>query len=103
VIDITSFSNGDLTLIDTEVAKAANVLQVQLGELEYVPTFGIDLKFFLSEEFQFQNESFKSYLIQRLSEHHVSVNQVVETIETFFRKLTFTVGAEESQTGGMIR
>ncbi len=103
MIDITSFSDGDLTLIDTQVAKGANVLQVQLGSLEYSPDFGIDLEFFLSEDFQFQNESFKAYLIQRLSEHHLSVNQVVETIETFFRKLTFTVGAEESQAGGMIR
>ncbi len=102
MIDITSFTEGDLTLIDTQVAKSTNVLQVQLGDLEYDPTFGIDLKFFLSEEFQFQNESFKSYLIQRLSEHHVSVNQVIETVETFFRKLTFTVSAED-KTGGMIR
>lgn len=103
MIDITSFSGDDLVLIDTQVMKAKNVLQVQVGSLEYEPAFGIDMAFFLDEKFQFQNESFKAYLIQRLSEHHISVNQVIDELETFFRKLTFTVGAEESQAGGMIR
>lgn len=103
MIDITSFSGGDLNLMEAQVSKAKNVLQVQLGSLEYAPDFGVDVKFFLDEDFRFQNESFKAYLIQRLAEHHLSVGTVVESVEQFFRQLTFQVGAEEGETGGMIR
>lgn len=100
--DITSISS-DLSVMDAQVSKAANVLQVQIGELEYAPEFGIDLAFFLDEELQFQNESFKSYLIQRLSEHHVNVNQVIEALETFYMQLTFQVGEAETRSGGFIK
>ncbi len=100
--DITGISDGDLTVIDALTPKAANVLQVQVGDLEYAPEFGIDLEFFLDPAFQFQNESFKAYLIQRLSEHHVNVNQVLETLSRFVSNLTFEVGEPES-SGGLIR
>lgn len=102
MIDITSISGGDLNLRDTQVPKSANVLQVQIGDLEYLPTFGIDLDFFLDPELNFQNESFKSYLIQRLSESHVNVNQVLESLQKLFLQYTFVVGDAES-SGGFIR
>lgn len=101
--DITSFSGDDLTVIDTQISKATNVLQVQVGTLEYAPDFGIDLEFFIDEEFQFQNESFKAYLIQRLSEHHINVNQVVEMLSTFYMQYTFAVGDSEARAGGFIK
>lgn len=100
--DITGYSDSDLRIVDTIVPKAANVLQVQLGDLEYAPDFGVDLDFFLSPDLTFQNASFKAYLIQRLSESHVNVNQVVETLSTFVEKLTFEVGSPEA-SGGLIR
>lgn len=103
MIDITSVKNGDLTIMDSQAAKAGNVLQVQLGTLEYAKNFGIDLKFFLDPKYQFQNESFKAYLIQRLSEHHVNVNQVTEALETFYLKFTFSVGDAVSSSGGFIK
>lgn len=103
MIDITSISGGDLNLMDSQAPKAANVLQSQLGGLEYARDFGIDLEFFLDPDFQFQNESFKAYLIQRLSEHHVNVNQVLESLEKFFLKFTFTVGDAETASGGFIK
>jgi hypothetical protein len=100
--DITSITDGDLNVIPAQTMKAANVLQVQIGDLEYSQQFGIDLKFFLDPDFQFQNESFKAYLIQRLAEHHVNVTQVLESLEKFFISLTFEVGSSES-SGGFIR
>lgn len=103
MIDITSVSEGDLVVLDAQTPKAANVLQVQLGTLEYAPEFGIDLEFFLDEDFQFQNESFKSYLIQRLSEHHVNVNQVLEALEQFYLQFTFVVGDVAIKSGGFIK
>ena len=102
MIDISGVSAGDITLANSIVNKAANVLQIQLGTLEYAPDFGIDLEFFLDPDLQFQNDSFKSYLIQRLSELHVNVNQVLDTLEQFYLKFTFIVGDIES-TGGLIK
>lgn len=102
MIDITSITD-DLNVQDAQTSKAANVLQVQIGSLEYAPDFGVDLDFFIDEQFTFQNESFKSYLIQRLSEHHINVGQVVEELEQFYLKFTFVVGDSESISGGFIK
>lgn len=103
MIDIVGFSGGDLVMFDAQTPKAANVLQVQIGSLEYAPDFGIDLRFFLDEDLQFQNESFKSYLIQRLSEHHINVNEVLETLEKFYLQFTFVVGDVAVKSGGFIK
>ena len=101
MIDITSLTAGDLVVRESQVGKAANVLQVQIGALEYLPQFGIDLEFFLDPDFNFQNESFKAYLIQRLSENNVNVHQVLDLIATFSETYQFIVGEAES-TGGFI-
>lgn len=106
MIDIVGVGNGpgqDLRLYDAQSPKGANVLSVQLGALEYAPDFGIDLEFFIQEGFQFQNESFKSYLIQRLTEHHVNVNSVLDVFESLFEEMTFVVGNSEQSTEGFIR
>lgn len=103
MIDIVTVSGGDLVIQQADTPKAKNVLQVQIGSLEYAPDFGIDLKFFLDPNFQFQNESFKAYLVQRLAEHHVSVNQVIETEIGFQLKWAFEVGDERDQSKGFIR
>lgn len=99
--DITSIS-GDLSIMESQAPKAANVLQVQIGDLEYAPAFGIDLAFFLDPDFNFQNESFKAYLIQRLSEHNVNVNSVIDMLDRFSQQLTFRVGDAGEKTGGFI-
>lgn len=103
IVGIGEGAGGDIRVYDAQTSKAANVLGVQLGNLEYAPDFGIDLEFFLQEDFQFQNDSFKSYLIQRLAEHHVNVNQVIEEFEALFERLTFVVGDADKTTGGFIR
>jgi hypothetical protein len=102
VIDIVSVGS-DLVVYDAQTSKAANVLSVQLGSLEYAPTFGIDIKFFLDPDFQFQNESFKSYLIQRLAENQINVSQVLDELFQLFEKYTFYVGDADRNTGGFIR
>ena len=78
-MDIVEISDGqDLGLADTVVPKAGNVISVQLGSLDFEPTFGADLKFFLNSEFRFQNQSFKAYLIERLTQHQVNVSSTTE-------------------------
>jgi hypothetical protein len=104
MIDIISAEDGlDLGVSDSIVPKAGNVLSVQLGTLEYAPDFGVDLRYFLTSDLQYQNESFKSYLIQRLTESQVNVSSVLESFETLFENLTFYVGDNNKTTGGLIR
>lgn len=102
MIDIVRMEDGeDLGVYDTDVERAKNILSVQQGELTYSPDFGIDLKYFLDENFQFQNESFKSYCVQRLANYGVNVSSVLETIEALSNKLTFSVGSNR-ESGGMV-
>lgn len=104
MIDIVELNDGeDMTVFDSIVSKAANVLSVQIGDLEYAPNFGIDIKYFLESEFQFQNESFKAYCVQRLVEHQVNVVRVSDLIETFSTTFTYVVGdVKNGSNGGFI-
>lgn len=92
----------DLGFGDTATIKAANVLSVQLGSLEYAQDFGIDQRFFLSSDFQFQNESFKAYMIERLTQHQINVATVTETLEALFSRYVFAVSGAETSTEGFI-
>ena len=101
--DIIEVNDGeDLGVFDSIVAKAGNVLSVQLGDLEYAPDFGVDLRYFLTSDLQFQNQSFKAYLVQRLTESQVNVAQVIDTIESLFQKYTYYVGEIKKDSGGLI-
>jgi hypothetical protein len=90
MIDIVSVG-GDIGLADTDVGKASNILSTQLGDLEYLPDFGIDLEFFLDERFQFQNDSFNAYLIETLSNQGINVTEVTSEIRSLYQRLTLKV------------
>lgn len=81
----------DLGVANSQIPRAANILSVQLGALEYEPTFGIDKRYWLSSPWLFQNESFKSYLVQRLADYQINLSQVLETFYDLFLKYTFFV------------
>lgn len=98
---ITSDQGSDLGLFNTQNPKAANVLSVQIGSLEYQPDFGIDLKYFLSEDFRFQNESFKAYLVEVLANNNINVTSILDEVYALYQNYTFNIGAEE-QTGSLI-
>jgi hypothetical protein len=98
MIDITEITD-DMGVLDTAVFRAQNVLAVQLGSLSYAPDLGIDLNYFLSEDFQFQNESFRAYLLQRLAEQSVDVLSVTEAVNALFTKFTFEISGGENNTG----
>jgi hypothetical protein len=93
MLDVLILDNADdLVFSETEAAKAGNVLSVQLGSLEYAPNFGVDLRFFLSDDFNFENESFKAYLVERLTQHQINVSQVLTTLSSFLQTNVFYVG-----------
>jgi len=104
MLDIIKIEDGeDLTVLDSVVMKAGNILGTQIGYLEYVPeTFGVDLKYFLQSNFQIQNESFKAYLVERLTQYQVNVSDCITTFNAFFNRLTFHVDDANKTEKGFI-
>jgi len=96
MIDIVSANSNGLGLYDTATEKAGNVLSVQLGSLEYAPQLGIDLKYFLSEDFSFQNESFQAYLVEVLASSGINVSRVTKTVQDLFEQYTLEVSATDA-------
>lgn len=88
--DISSIGS-DLNVIDTITVRARNILQVQIGSLEYAPELGIDLAYFLSEEFRFQTDAFRSYLIQRLAAYSINVTSVMGLKFDLGQNYVFTI------------
>lgn len=104
MIDIISAENGlDLGIGDTQAPKAANILSVQLYSLEYLSGFGIDLKYFLSEEFDFQNSSFQAYLVEVLANSGINVEQVTEQVNALWSSFDFKISPESTSTGLIAR
>lgn len=104
MIDIISTTNGlDIGVYDTNTTKAANVLSVQLGALEYAPDLGIDLNYFLSEDFRFQNESFKSYCVNILAQNGINVTEVLDENQSLFSDFIFNISPNETTTGLIAR
>jgi hypothetical protein len=100
MMDIISITD-DIRFLDTQAVKARNVLVTQLDSLEYAPTFGVDIAYFLDENFVFQDESFKAYLINRLTASGINVNEVVDVVSDLYRSYTFKVGNEKNE--GLIK
>lgn len=97
--DIVTFDGPDLGISQSEAPRAANIISTQIGELEYAPTMGVDLRYFLETEFRIQNESFKAYLVQRLLEQQVNVVNVIDTINALHSEYIFDIGSSESSGG----
>lgn len=93
--DIIDVRNGeDLVIQDSAVMKAANILSVQLGSLEYAPSFGVDIVYFVFSQIRFQRESFRAYLIERLAAFFINATEVSEVVEVLYSKLTFSVTSQ---------
>lgn len=103
MMDITGVGGSDLLIQDTQVPRAANILSIQLGSLEYAQDFGIDLKYFLDNPVQFQTESFKNYLVERLANYGINVTEIGDVLEELNRRYTINLAPEESSTGMVAR
>ncbi len=96
LLDFSTIVDGnDLTVTPSEAPRAASVMQTQLGSLEYAPTFGVDMAYFLGSELRIQTESYKSYCVQRLLQHQINVVNVLTQLETFFETSTYYIGSSE--------
>lgn len=103
MIDIVNSNSDGMTTYNTQTERAANILSVQLGALEYAKGLGIDLRYFLSEEISFQNDSFKAYIIQILAANGINVANLIETIEALSSTYTINLTPDNTQTGLITR
>lgn len=104
MIDITHVADGeDLGFFNTQTTRAGNILSIQVGALEYAQDLGIDLEFFLSDSFRFQNESFKAYLVEVLANQGINVSSLVDTLDSLFEQYTFVIAPDETTTGLIAR
>ena len=103
MIDIVGFTSKGMQVMDTQTKKAANILSVQLGALEYAPDLGIDLRYFLTEKIQFQDDSFKAYLVQSLAARGINVSSIVQVIDALDSNFNINLSPEENSTGMIAR
>jgi hypothetical protein len=103
MIDINDTVDGDLGTSNTQVFRAKNILSIQIGSLTYAPDLGIDLDYFLNEEFSFQNISFQSYLVQRLSTYSINISSIVETVNALFEEWDLNLSPVENSTSMLVR
>lgn len=104
MIDIISLPDGlDLGIFDTLTSKGKNILSVQQGSLEYAPSLGIDLEFFIFGEFRFQNETFKAYLVEVLANNGVNISSLDDTVADLFHKYTFNLQPDDTNAGLIAR
>lgn len=103
MIDIAEFLDGDLLMVNFQAPKAANILGIQLGSLEYAPTLGIDLAYFLQNGIRFQNESFQSYIVEVLANNQINVSTLTTVLSTFMADYTLNLSPEEITTGLVAR
>jgi hypothetical protein len=104
MIDIMEFNEttSDFSILNTDIKKAENVLTTQLGYLKFASDFGTDLAYFLSEDFVFQNDAFRSYLLQRLAQSGVDVSTVTNTFDNFISTYIINLSSK-SESGQLIK
>lgn len=104
MLDIVIVANEkDLGLQDSTLPKAANVCFVQLADLTYAPTFGIDKRYFLTQNIQFQFANFRAHVIERLTQSGVNVTEVVTLLQALYGRLSFGIGNDSRNVKGLIK
>ena len=78
MIDVDLVDN-ELTITDTVVHKAVNLVNTQIEYLVYEPNFGVDLDQFFQPGVEIQTATFKAYLIDRLTANNINVIKAEET------------------------
>lgn len=101
--DIIGFTSSGMQVYDTQTERAANILSIQLGALEYWPEGGIDLRYFLTEPVAFQDASFRAYLIQILASWGINVLSLNVSAEDLFSNYIFNLSPQENSTGMVVR
>ena len=103
MMDIVGFTSAGMETYSTQTPRAGNILSVQLGALEYAQDFGIDLRYFLSEPINFQDQSFQAYLVQALASRGINVASMTEVLNALDSDYRINLSPEEISTGLVAR
>lgn len=103
MIDVVVNQSGDLDTFDTQTNRAANLLSVQLGSLEYEPTIGIDLNYFLDPAYKFMDSSFQSYIVQVLAASGINVATITADVQNLYQDLKINLAAEQQSSALIAR
>jgi len=105
MIDIVAPSEEGLDqgVVFTDTTRAANLLSVQLNSLNFAPELGIDFDYFLREDLEIQNESFRGYLVEVLSERGISVISIITEVESLYQKFTMNIKDQETSSDLLVR
>jgi hypothetical protein len=76
-IDLILSENG-ISAKDTSIFKAKNILETQIGSLQYAPDFGIDYNLFFGSDLQIQIETYQAYAISKLSENGINPLDLIQ-------------------------
>lgn len=95
--DIYLDDNGDLQIANTDVFKAENILNIQIGTLYYAQTLGIDLARFIDPGIEIQPETFRAYTIQELTRQGVQLETVSTVIDEFITNLTYVATEPDAE------
>lgn len=85
-------NKNDLVIVSSELPRAANLIDVQLGQLYYRPDWGVDLEYFLNPDYEIQAESFEAYLLQRIGFWGMNVINFAAKQGRFVREMIFNFG-----------
>jgi len=72
------FSASGISAKDTSLFKAKNILETQIGFLEYAPEFGIDYNLFFGNDLEIQIETYQAYAISKLSENGINPLDLIQ-------------------------
>ncbi|MDR0676297.1 MAG: hypothetical protein LBF97_04585 [Elusimicrobiota bacterium] len=99
MLDLTGgLKNNDLELKDTNIYRAKNLFDIQQGSLHYFQDWGIDLEYFFSPDLKFQNESFATYLQQKITEWGMIVESVKEILNNFLDNISIKIESNINKT-----
>lgn len=100
--DIYLDKNGFLQMSNTDVFKAENILNIQIGSLYYAQDLGIDLARFVNSDVNIQPETFRAYTIQELTRQGVQLQTVITAFENFMSTITYTASEPEQGDNNVI-
>lgn len=104
MIDIVDFTERGMELYDTQTQRAQNILGTQLGSLAYAPdTFGIDIRYFLTENVQFQNDNFKGYIVQALASQGINIASIQQVLNALSTDYNINLSPQDVSTGFVAR
>ena len=94
-------TRNDLEFEAGQLPRAENLITVQTGDIDYAPTWGVDLAYFLNPDYKIQAESFEAYLLQRIGFWGMNVLELIAKQGKFVRNMLFNF-AEQSNNNSML-